>query len=242
MKSQYEGAFGIQAYVSRPNFHRLTVFSPNLVAVELKNANIKIDRPIYAGATILELSKVIMYEFFYGFLKAECGEDFNLCYLDTEAFFLEFRGHDIYEIIKRNYDKFDTFEFDENNIFGIKRLNNKILGLMKDEAKGRIILKFVGLRSKMYCWRTKCKMKKVLKGIKSYVVNNKITFEDYESCLFNKEIVKCTQNSIRSKLHRVYSVRQTKVGLNPFDQKRYICKDGIHTLAFGHYKINTQNV
>ena len=222
LKTQWDGPFGIQVFVSKPNFHKLTVFLPNLVAVELKNANVTIDRPIYAGASILDVSKVVMYDFFYGFLKAECGQDFNLAYMDTDCFFLEFRGHDIYEIIKRNYDKFDTYDYPENNVYKIKRLNNKVLGLMKDEAKGSIIVKFCGLRSKMYAWKIKSKIKKICKGIKNYVVQNKISFEDYESCLFNSEIVKCTQNSIRSKLHQVYSVKETKVSLNPFDEKRYI--------------------
>ena len=65
-----------------------------------------------------------MYEFFYGFLKSECSENFNLLYHDTDCFFLEFRGHDIYEIIKNNYDFFDTYDYPENNVYNIKRKNN----------------------------------------------------------------------------------------------------------------------
>ena len=208
----------------------------------MKNANVTINRPIYAGACILDLSKVEMYEFFYGFLKPKCGENFSLLYHDTDCFFLEFRGCDIYEIIKKNYDFFDTYDYPEDNVFNIERKNNKLLGKFKDEAKGTIITKFCGLRSKMYAWKTRNKITKILKGIKRNVVDNKITFENYESALFDNKIYKCTQNTIRSKLHRVYSVKEKKDSLNPHDEKRYILNDKISTLAWGHNLIKNAHV
>ena len=203
----------------------------------MKQSNVTINRPIYAGSAILDLSKTLMYEFFYGFLKPECGENCKLLYMDTDCFFLEFTDRNVYEIVKNNSEFFDTFDYPENNVYKIERKNNKILGKFKDEAKGSIITKFVGLRSKMYAWRTRAKIKKILKGIKRSVVSNKITFENYESALFDKKIFNCTQNSIRSKLHRVYSVKEKKDTLNPYDEKRYILQDNINTLSWGHYSI-----
>lgn len=75
------------------------------------------------------------------------------------------------------------------------------------------------------------------KGVKQYVLKNHITFEDYLNCVMNNIIVSRDQNTIRSKLHNVYSVTQKKISLSPFDNKRYICDDNIQTLPWGHYKI-----
>ena len=116
------------------------------------------------------------------------------------------------------------------------------MGKFKDEAKGSIITKFSGLRSKMYAWKTRNKIVKILKGIKRNVVENKITFENYESALFDNKIYKYTQNTIRSKLHRVYSVKEKKDSLNPYDEKRYILADKINTMAWGHVSIKNAHV
>ena len=173
LKTKWEGPYAIQVYISKPNFHRLTVFSPNLVPIEMKNANVTINRPIYAVWICLKLRCML----FYGFLKPKCGINCKLLYMITDCFFLEFKEHDIYEIIKNNSDFFNTYDYPEDNVYNIERKNNKVLGKFKDEAKGSIITKFFGLRSKMYAWKTRNKITKVLKGIKRNVVDNKITFE-----------------------------------------------------------------
>ena len=116
------------------------------------------------------------------------------------------------------------------------------MGKFKDEAKDSIITKFCGLRSKMYACKISQKITKILKGIKRNVVENKITFENYESALFDNKIYKCTQNTILSKLHRVYSVKEKNDSLNPYDEKRYILNDKMSTLAWGHYLIKNAHV
>lgn len=94
-------------------------------------------------------------------------------------------------------------------------------GLFKDEKIGELISEFVGLRSKMYC--VKCgkidKMKKA-KATKKYVLSQPITFQDYIDCITKKCSVVRNQNSFRSKNHTVFSVKQTKIALNPNDDKR----------------------
>ena len=69
LKSEWDGPYGIQKYMSKPTFHKLVMFSPDLFAIELKKPIVKIDKPIYVGATILDISKTKMYEFHYGFVK-----------------------------------------------------------------------------------------------------------------------------------------------------------------------------
>ena len=224
--------------MSKPTFHKLVTFSPDLFAIELKKSIVKIDKPIYVGAAILDISKTKMYEFHYGFVKKNFPTDVALCYTDTDSYIYEFRGIDIYEVMKEHHQEFDTSDYPENNIFGIKQLNKKKPGLIKDELNGEIMTKVITIRSKMYAMKTKRKNKKICKGIKNYIINNKITFEDYENCLFNKQIISCEQNVIRSKLHKLYTLREKKIALNPADEKRYICNNNVDTLAWGHMDID----
>lgn len=139
---------------------------------------------------------------------------------------------------------FDTSDYAWPNEYGIPRKNKKVPGLFKDELNGRLMTEFVGLRAKCYAIRSldgnsrNDKIKKA-KGVKKNVLKNKITFDHYIECIMNNcEIVE-NQNTIRSVMHRVYTIRQNKVALNPFDDKRYLIKPNyVDTLAWGHYKIN----
>lgn len=97
---------------------------------------------------------------------------------------------------------------------------------------------FAGLRSKMYA----CKVDgvdavKKAKGVKSYVVKNQITFDDYIDCLENGSEKVHSQNQIRSHLHSLYSQTQKKISLSPHDDKRYLMADSYNTLPWGHYSI-----
>lgn len=103
---------------------------------------------------------------------------------------------------------------------------------------GRIMLSFVGLRAKMYaCNIAGVFPTKKAKGTKRCVVKNKITLEDYITCLRDSTIKKCEQHNITSENHHLYSTSSYKVALSPFDDKRYISQDGITTLPWGHFTI-----
>lgn len=158
-----------------------------------------------------------------------------------------------YKDLKTNLTRFDTSDYSADNFFQIPRENKKIPGFFKDEMNGQIITEFIGLRSKMYCIKAEQlslddsnNLKKVkgyektkrAKGVKQYVLRNHITFENYLDCVLNNKVISRNQNTIRSKLHHVYSITQKKITLSPFDNKRYICEDKIQTLPWGHYKIN----
>ena len=109
---------------------------------------------------------------------------------------------------------------------------------MKDECAGKIMTEFVGLRSKMYAYKTFDEsVVKKLKGIKKSSIERKITFEDYERCLFDSENLFVAMNIIRSKNHNLFSIRQNKMALNSKDEKRYVCNNRINTLPYGHYSI-----
>lgn len=160
----------------------------------------------------------------------------------------EVRTENFYTDLKNDLSRFDTSDYPSDNIFQIPQVNKKIPGYFKDELNSQIITEFVGLRSKMYCIKAGeitfdgNKVKgydkiKRAKGVKRYVLNNQISFDNYTDCVFNNAVIKLDQNSIRTKLHCVYSITQRKNALNAFDNKRFICDDNIKTLPWGHYKI-----
>ena len=113
-----------------------------------------------------------------------------------------------------------------------------MLGVFKDEVKGKVIDEFVGLRAKLYSYRMfEDKESKKCKRIKKAVVKNSITHADYKTCFFTRKEQLRKMNVIRSHMHEVYTEVVNKIALSPSDDKRHILEDQTHTLALGHYKI-----
>lgn len=242
--NKWNTKFGARMNIAKPNFKRCIIFDEELVAVELKQTSVLMNKPIAVGMSILDISKLTMYEFLYDFLKPKYGEKVRVAYTDTDSFILTIETEDFYREMRDNIDRFDTSDYPYPNVYGIERKNKKIPGLFKDELNGNILIEFVGLRAKCYAIRsldTKSQEKilKKSKGVKKSVVKRSITFNDFIYCLKNNCEIKRQQNTIRSMLHKVYSIRQVKIALSPFDDKRYIVKsNGIETLAWGHYAID----
>ena len=109
---------------------------------------------------------------------------------------------------------------------------------MKDECNGKNMIEFIGIRPKNYCTVMEdLKESKKAKGIKKACIKNSITSNDYRSCVLGYTITNVSFNLIRSKNHKIGSINVQKSALCPYDDKRYVCDDGINTLAHGHYKI-----
>ena len=164
----------------------------------------------------------------------------NYFYTDTDSLMYEIETEDFYKDISEDVkDRFDTSDYPENHPSGIPTgINKKVLGMFKDEAAGKIIKEFVGLRAKLYSFIMEDgKENKRCKGVKTQVVKNSITHEDYKTCLKTGKEQLRKQNIIRSYEHEVYTEEVNKIALSAADDKRYILGDGIHTLAWGHYKI-----
>uniref|UniRef100_A0A6P7H123 Uncharacterized protein LOC114343128 n=1 Tax=Diabrotica virgifera virgifera TaxID=50390 RepID=A0A6P7H123_DIAVI len=167
------------------------------------------------------------------------------------------------DVIQTNLSKFDTSDYAEGNPYNMPQDNKKVLGLMKDEANGRIITHFVGLRSKMYSFKLQytneerqtvwqkykntmddAAIEKIVnnlgvtkksKGVKYSVVKNAITFEDYVECLKEFTTKSVTQSTFRSYAHNMFTIMQEKIALSPYDDKRCLQKDSYDTLPWGHY-------
>ena len=115
------------------------------------------NKPVYLGLSILELSKILMYEFWYDYVKPKYGEKVKLCYMDTDSFIVYIKTDDIYKDIAEDVEtRFDTSNYglECNSIDRplTKGRNKKVIGLMKDELGGKIMTKFVGLRAKTYSY------------------------------------------------------------------------------------------
>ena len=226
---------------SHPNFESFTIFDEHLIAIHMKREKMYYNKPIYLGMCILDLSKTLMYDFHYNFIKEKYGSSAKLLMTDTDSLIYEIKTDDFYkDIAKDVQSKFDTSEFDKNhpsiNDFGFKNgVNKKVIGMFKDETGGKQIIEFVGLRSKLYSYKLYDKEHKRCKGVKRTVVAKTITHEDYKNCLISKQEQLRTMNVIRSHGHEIYTEQINKVALSADDDKRIILEDGMHTLAYGHY-------
>ena len=226
--------------VAKPNYKGRKIFNENLVSVHMKKTSLTMNKPVYLGMCILDLSKTIMYDFHYNYIKPKYGEKAKLLITDTDSFMYEIQTEDFYKDISEDVkNRFDTSDYPENHPSGIPTgINKKVLGMFKDEAAGKNIIEFIGLRSKLYSFlmedggeNKKCK------GIKKQVVESSITHEDYKTCLTTGKDQLRKQNILRSYNHEVFTEKVNKIALSAMDDKRYILSDGMHTLAWGHYKI-----
>ena len=225
---------------AKPNYESRKIFNENLVSVHMKKTSLTMNKPVYLGMSILDLSKTLMFDFHYKYIKPKYGKQAKLLFTDTDSFLYEIQTEDFYKDISGDVkDRFDTSEYPEGHPSGIPTgVNKKVLGMFKDEAKGKNITEFVGLRAKLYSYKMEeGKENKKCKGIKKAVVEKSISHEDYKTCLETGKEQLRRQNIIRSYEHTLYTEEINKVALSAADDKRYLLKDSYDTLAWGHYKI-----
>ena len=221
----------------KPNYQHHTIFCENLTAVHMKKVSLKFNKPVYLGMSILDLSKTLMYDFHYNYIKPKYGDSAKLLFTDTDSLAYEIQTEDFYRDISSDVkSKFDTSNYPKDHPSGILTgVNKKVIGMFKDEASGKQIAEFVGLRAKLYSYRVEeYYEEKKCKGVKKAVIKKTITFNDYKDCLFDNKPAMRKMNVIRSHLHTMYTETVNKIALSPFDDKRLIQKDKIHTLAYGY--------
>ena len=184
--------------------------------------------------SILDLSKHLVYDFYYNQIKAWYGDRCQLLYTDTDSLLLEIQTEDVYKDIAEDQDLYDTSDYSKKH-FLHSTANMKVLGKMKDECAGRPIAEYVGLRPKMYSiLEAGGKNLKKAKGVKKNVVQKHIRHEQYTEALFDKKTFRHGMDMLRSEGHRIYGQHLNKVSLSPFDSKRWIAEDGVTTLAYGN--------
>ena len=225
---------------SKPTYVSSKIFNENLVAVHKIKETITLNRPAYIGMCILDLSKTLMYDFHYNYIKKKYGDKAKLLFTDTDSLTYEIEVNDVYQNFWNDKEKFDNSDYHVSSPF-YDKTNKKVIGKFKDEASGVPICEFIGLRSKMYSYiKDNNEVGKTAKGIKKNIIKKDITHENYKKVLFNNEQMHHKMKTIRSNNHQLGSYELNKVSLSCFDDKRYIHNNGITSYAYGHYKINKQ--
>ena len=224
----------------KPNFKSGVLFGENLMGCEMGKIKVVMNKPVYLGQAILHLSKTVMYEFHYDYMKQKYNSDrLQLCYMDTDSLVYHIKTNYFYADIADDVPmRFDTSGYCPNRLLLIGR-NKKVIGLMKDELGGALMSEFAVLISKLYPFRKiDGSEDKKCKGIKKCVVKKTLSFDDYKNCLFNPDAIYRSQLMSRSSKDEVHTIEFNKVTLNRDDNKWISKKDGISTLFGRHKSLN----
>ena len=211
-----------QKLAAKSNYDRCAIFDENLIAVHMKKKKLYFNKPVYLGMSVLDLSKSLMYDFHYNYIKTEYGGKAKLLFTDTDSLAYEIRTKDFYKFINPDIEKrFDTIAYPSNHPSGIKTgLNSKVLGMFKDEAGGKQIVEFVGFRAKLHSYTmldgsedNKCK------GVTKNITKRSTQFDDYREYLFRRKEQHRKMNVIRSHCHEIYAEKINKIALSSDDDK-----------------------
>ena len=219
--------------VSEPNYHSCKKFSDHLMAIEMKKTIVKMNKPLYLGASILDISKTLMYKFWYDYLKCKYGDRVKLCYTDTDSFIIYVKTEDFFEGISNDVEKW----FDTSNLKGLFYLligkNKKVPCLFKDELGGKIIIEVITLRPKTYAYLDDDgNDHKKAKGTKMCVIKRELMFQNFKYCLSNNENVYRPQQRFKSYNHDDYTEEVNKISLTSNDDKRLQTFDEITTYPY----------
>jgi len=224
---------------AKPNFVTSRIINEDLVMMQQIKGTITMDRPIYTGFCILELSKMLMYDFHYNTMMRRYGPDrLQLLFTDTDSLTYKITTDDLFEDMKANIDAYDTSNFDKNRLL-YRDTNEKVLGKFKSETGSLCPSEFVGLRAKMYSLKISDhdKPKITAKGIKKSFASKHVTHDQFLKTLETKEQTLARFRNFRSSNHTIETLEISKICLAAFDDKRYIKDDGISSWAYGHKDI-----
>ena len=217
------------------------IYDENLAMFSLMKNEVKMAKPRYIGQAILDISKLVMYQFHYDFFL-ENYPGTELLFTDTDSFcFWIPTERDLYKDIRGNTEWFDFSNYPEDHP-NYDTSNHLVPGKFKDEMGGAFIKEFCGLRSKMYSiLKDDGKEKKTAKGVLKQVKNDVIKHEDYKNTLIDNGVLFHKGTKIFQKEHELFTVDFSKKTLSPYNDKNWITidtEDDFTTYSYGHYKID----
>jgi hypothetical protein len=241
-----------QKHVSSPFYDSRKIVNEDTVITYLRKDEIMLDKPIIVGVSILELSKLHMYDFYYNTLYRIFGDRLRLLMTDTDSLCFQVESDDFHEEIRQHnvQHKFDWSNYPKDHpMYDTK--GKAVLGLFKDETAGYWIKEFAGLRSKMYSILKDDKSmmgvveeggeKKVAKGVKKHIIKNKLRHDEYRQCLLNQEYDpndnKVSMVGFKTFNNLIHTTEVMKTTLSGSDDKLYLCDDGISTLPYGYHSL-----
>ena len=198
----------------------------------MRKTHVMMNKPLYLGQAILDISKTLMYEFYYDYLKPKYGDKVKLCHTDTDSFIILVETEDFYKDIANNVDKwFDTSKYDKNDKRPLPLgKNKKVTGKFKDELNGKIKAEFIAQSAKVYTFKIDGYkdedydkdgiINRKAKGTNKSVIKKTITTNDYKNALFNNEKIQRTQQRFKSDHHILNTTNNNKTALNNCDDKR----------------------
>ena len=193
-------------YTSRPTYITHKVFDKSYAAIHEIKPVLTLNKPIYVGFTVLELSKWLMYEFHYNFIKKHF--DAELLFTDTNSLTYEIKSDDVYEEFFERKHLLDFTNFSKDSKFYDSQ-NEMVVGKTKDEDKGILINRFVGLKSKMHSMLSDDgKESNTAKG-----VNIATRFNEFKDTLFNKKVIRRKMKRIQIQKHKLGTYEINKISL-----------------------------
>ena len=207
--------------------------------MEMKKVEVKMNKLVYLGQAILDISKMLMYEFWYNYIKPKYGNNAKLCYMDTDSFIISIKTEDFCKDISNDVENwFDTSNYNEND----KRPlpigeNEKVIGIFNNGLDRKIMTEFVALVAKTYAYlidgyndddydKNKIINKKA-KGTKKCVIKRRLMFEKFRVSLFNNKKRMQTQMRFKSGHHEMITEEINKIALHCNDDKRLYTFDRI---------------
>ena len=222
----------IAKWQSKPFFNCSNVDLKSSKLLQFMQNDVTLDKPVYIGSQILDYSKLLMNSFFYDTLVPHFGrENVTMAYTDTDSFVLEITTKDLDEELAKLSTDFDFSNYPTTHELHDVH-NKKVPGKFKDELAGDVMEEFVGLRAKCYAYSTiKKNDDNKAKGI-AKSVSKTLHLDTYRSTLASHKKHIVTINSIEKKDYQLHTVKSQKIALSAFDDKRYICDDGVTTKAY----------
>ena len=137
---------------SEPNYHSTKYILKDLLVMEMRKVEVRMNKPIYLGQAILDISKTLMLEFWYDYIVPKYGDKVKLCYMDTDSFVMLIKTEDFYKDISTDVDRwFDTSNFNKNDNRPLETgKSRRVLGKFKDELGGKIMAEFCALKAKKH--------------------------------------------------------------------------------------------
>ena len=223
--------------LSKPTLAGFTILNKNLVILKRFYRNLKLNKPIIIGNTILHLAKIKIYDFHYNTIYKLFNPSIcKLMFTDTDSFLYWIKVENLYKELAKISDQLDTSDYPITHpLYSSK--NRKVLGKFKDELSSNIMTEFVGLKPKLYSFLVEEGAEtKRAKGVKKSVIERELRFHHYKKTLKTQKDLYVTQNLIQSKNHTIYSLKQRKLALSCYDDKRYLVNNYL-SLPYGHRDI-----
>ena len=199
---------------SEPKYHTSKYISDDLLIVQMKKREVYINKSIHLGQVVLDLSKMLMYEFWHDYLKPRYRENIKLCYTDTDSFIFSVKTNKFYKDISNDIKKwFDTSAYRKDIDKPLqKSININVIGKFKNELKGKLMTKCCGLKAKCYSYKLDDdNEEKKAKGTKQCVIKRQLTFDNYVDVLFNNKKTATPQFVFTCYCHQEYTEKITKI-------------------------------